>query len=84
MDDRDLPELQYAPFDLAGFPDEAGVYLISQYDAILQVNACLYIGQSRNMQRRWRTHSRVRQLLVIIEAGIFCLRCGFTTEGVRT
>jgi hypothetical protein len=28
MGDRDLPELQYAPFDLAGFPDEAGVYLI--------------------------------------------------------
>jgi len=25
-----------------------------------------------------------RRLLVSMEAGMFCLRCGFTTEGVRT
>jgi hypothetical protein len=83
-DDSDLLELPYAPFDPAGFPDKAGVYPIFPDDAIRQVNACLDISRSRHMQRRWRAHSRVRQLLVIMEAGIVCLRCGFTTEGVRT
>ncbi len=39
--------------------------------------------------RLWSTSVRSNSppaghYVLIIEAGIFCLRCGFTTEGVRT